>query len=388
LTAAAIPLAHALHRVPLTRMDGEDTVLFEQLLAAVRKVASTGQFILGDEVEQFESEFAAYCEASRAVGVASGTDALALSLRALDIGPGDEVLVPANSFIATAEAVSLVGATPRFVDVDPFTHTITAETVEQAIGHRTAAVMAVHLYGRTVDLDPIIELARAAEARVIEDACQAHGARYKGRRVGAIGDVGCFSFYPAKNLGGWGDGGAVTTNDPALADRVSLLRSHGERPRYRHHEVGTTSRLDAIQAAVLRVKLRKLDEWNDRRRSLASRLTSSLADAPVSQPVPPGRDLDHVFHQYVITTRSRDELRRHLDQSGVSTGIHYPVPIHRTRAYEMPSEVSLPVVEQLAGQICSLPIYPDMTDAELSLITESITHFDWSADDHEQEVAR
>lgn len=380
---ATAPTLASPRRIPMVRMDHEDSELFEQLVEAVGNVAHTGRFILGEEVERFELAFGEYCEAAHAIGVASGTDALILALRALDIGPGDEVIVPTNSFIASAEAVSLVGATPRLVDVDPFTHTITAETAEQALSRRTAAIMAVHLYGRTVDLDPIIDLADKAGVRVIEDACQAHGARYRGRRVGAIGSVGCFSFYPAKNLGGWGDGGAVITNDGVIADRVRLLRSHGERPRYHHNEIGTTSRLDAIQAAVLRVKLERLDEWNDARRTLAGRLTTSLADVPVSQPAAPDPNGDHVFHQYVITTRSRDALRRHLDQNGVATGVHYPVPIHRATPYRVPGTPSLPVAEQLAGQICSLPIFPGMQPAEVNWIAESIRRFNWSAEGHD-----
>ncbi len=363
--------------IPLTRMDCSDPVLTERLLEAVARVASTGAFTLGEEVERFEREFAAYCETRHAVGVGSGTDALILALRALEIGPGDEVIVPANTFIASAEAVSLVGATPRFVDVDPFTHTLTAETIEPAINDRTAAVIAVHLYGRTVDLDPILELAHAAGLRVIEDACQAHGARYHDHRVGSLADVGCFSFYPSKNLGAWGDGGAVTTDDDELADRVRLLRAHGERPRYAHSIIGTTSRLDAIQAAVLRVKLGLLDEWNDTRRRLAARLTNDLAEVSVSQPVAPGPGEDHVYHQYVVTTRARDALRAHLDTCGISTGIHYPVPIHRSGAYAGACSTSLPVAEWLANQICSLPMHPSMTGAEIDEVLNAMRTFDW-----------
>jgi dTDP-4-amino-4,6-dideoxygalactose transaminase len=358
-------------------MDCHDEPLMERILEAISAVARSGQFILGEELERFECEFAQYCDARYAVGVSSGTDALILALRALEIGAGDEVLVPANSFIATAEAVSIVGATPRFVDVDPITHTITRETIESAITPRTAAVMVVHLYGRTADLDPILSLAEAAHLRVIEDACQAHGARYGGRRVGAIGDVGCFSFYPAKNLGAWGDGGAVTTDDEHLFNRVRLLRSHGERPRYRHNVIGTTARLDAIQAAVLRVKLPMLDQWSEARRRVAARLTEGLVDVPVSQPASPVLGLDHVFHHYVVTTRSRDALRTHLERCGVMTGIHYPVPIHRAPAYRSAGQPRLPIAERLATQVCSLPTYPAMTDEAIEHVVDSMRCFDW-----------
>jgi len=367
-------------RIPLTRVDSGDPIVDERILEAIARLAGTGQFTLGVEVERFECEFAEYCEVEHAVGVASGTDALILALRALGIGPGDEVIVPANSFIASAEAVSLIGATPVFVDVDPFTHTATRETIEPAVTSRTAAVIVVHLYGRTADLAPIQELAEETQLRLIEDACQAHGARYHGRRVGTIGDIGCFSFYPSKNLGAWGDGGAVTTSSELLADRVRLLRSHGERPRYHHTVIGTTARLDAIQAAVLRVKLPLLDRWNDDRRRLAARLTENLADVPVSQPIAPDLGEDHVFHQYVVTTRLRDALRAHLDRCGIQTGIHYPIPIHRSLAYRAAGQPRLPVTEGLAEQICSLPMYPSMTEDVLERVVEAMRAFAWDPD--------
>ena len=254
------------HAIPLTRLDNSDPDLFAELIETVERTARRAAFTLGDEVGMFEDEFAAYCGTTEAVGLSSGTESLVLALRAIGVGPGDEVILPANTFIATAEAVAAVGATPHLIDVDPGTHLITAEAVDDALGPRTRCVIPVHLYGRTVDLDPILALTRRAGVAVIEDACQAHGARYRGRRVGSIGDCGCFSFYPAKNLGAWGDGGALVTNDGRIGHRVRLLRSHGEEPRYRHRLVGTTARLDGIQAAVLRVKLRRLDEWNAARR--------------------------------------------------------------------------------------------------------------------------
>ncbi len=264
--------------VPLTVMDQHDPQLLRELLAAVERIASQGAFTGGPAVEQFEADYAAWCGAAHAVGVSSGTEALTLTLRALDIGPGDEVVVPANSFIATAEAVSLVGARPRFADVDLATQLVTAETLQAALTPAVRCLVPVHLFGRTVAMEPVLELARARGLLVVEDAAQAHGARYRGRRVGTFGDAGTFSFYPAKNLGAWGDGGAVVTGSTELAERVRLLRSHGESPRYHHRAIGTTARLDAIQAAVLGVKLVRLDDSNAARRTAAARLREALRE--------------------------------------------------------------------------------------------------------------
>jgi dTDP-3-amino-3,4,6-trideoxy-alpha-D-glucose transaminase len=363
--------------VPLTRLDNSDPALFRELMAAVEGVASRAAFTLGPEVEAFEAEFAAYCETDQAIGVGSGTDALALALRALDIGPGDEVILPANTFIATAEAVTIVGATPRPVDVDPVTQLLTADIAKAAIGPRTRCIIPVHLYGRTVDMDPLLALARAKGLALVEDACQAHGARYRGRRVGSLGDCAAFSFYPAKNLGAWGDGGAAVTSDPALAERIRLLRSHGEKPRYHHRVCGSTARLDAVHAAVLRVKLRHLDDWNERRRRVGAGLTTALAGTPVQGPAPAAAGMDHVFHQYVVRSSARDELRRHLEERGIGSGIHYPTPVHRSEAYADLGlgPGSLPVAECLAGEICSLPIFPAMTDDEVDAVATAVGAF-------------
>jgi dTDP-3-amino-3,4,6-trideoxy-alpha-D-glucose transaminase len=368
--ASRARVLHAAPEIPLTRLDNSDPELLAELLEAVAGVARRAAFVMGEEVDAFEQEFAAYCEVEEAVGVSSGTEALALALRALGMGPGNEVIVPANSFIASAEAVSLVGATPRVVDVDPVTRLMSAAVVEATIGPRTRAVIPVHLYGRTAPLDSILAVARAAGLAVIEDACQAHGARYRGRRVGSLGDCGCFSFYPAKNLGAWGDGGAVVTRDPELAARIRLLRSHGERPRYRHRVVGTTARLDAIQAAVLRVKLRRLERWNVERRGIAAKLAGLLRGSAVIPPGLPSPGEDHVFHQFVVESHQRDALREHLARQGVATAIHYPVPIHRSSAYaelHLP-DGSLPVSERLARRICSLPIFPGMSAEQLERV--------------------
>jgi dTDP-3-amino-3,4,6-trideoxy-alpha-D-glucose transaminase len=363
--------------IPLTVMDHGDPDLFDELMQAVQGVAAKGAFTGGAAVEDFETDYAAWCETPHAIGVSSGTEALVLALRALRIGSGDEVVVPANSFVATAEAVSLVGAVPRFADVDPQTQLMTAATMNRALTPGACCVIPVHLFGRTVEMQPIIELARERGLRVIEDAAQAHGARYRGQRVGTIGDVGTFSFYPAKNLGGWGDGGAVVSRDPKIAERVHLLRSHGESPRYHHSMIGTTGRLDAIQAAILRRKLPRLERWNEVRRQVASALRLALAGSAVDPPVAPAEGCDHVYHQFVIRTPQRDALRRFLSRAGISTGIHYPIPIHRSPAYRVASGARdvAPVATALAKEILSLPMFPGLASEQIQRIGEATHQF-------------
>jgi dTDP-3-amino-3,4,6-trideoxy-alpha-D-glucose transaminase len=360
--------------VPLIRLDNGAP----ELLEAVARVAAASAFTLGEEVEAFEREFAQYCGARHAVGVSSGTEALVLALRALGLGPGDEVIVPTNSFIASAEAVSLVGATPRLVDVDPLSGLLTADLVERSIRPDTRAIIPVHLYGATVDMEPLVHLAREAGLALIEDACQAHGAFVGGARTGTLGRLGCFSFYPTKNLGGWGDGGAVVTDDPALDEQLRMLRSHGEPPgeRHRHRMAATTARLDAVQAAVLRLKLRHLDEANGRRRVLAARLRSALEGGPVELPHSPA-DGDHVYHLFVVQSDRRDALRAHLAEAGIGSAVHYPTPIHLTEAYagSHPRARQLPVAERLAGRICSLPLFPGMEESELERVADAVLAF-------------
>jgi dTDP-3-amino-3,4,6-trideoxy-alpha-D-glucose transaminase len=365
-------------RIPLTVMDHEDPELLGELLAAVAEVASKGAFTGGAAVEEFESDYAAWCETPYAVGVSSGTEALVLALRALGIGSGDEVLVPANSFIATAEAVSLVGGRPRFADVDAETQLLTAETLQAALTPAVRCVIPVHLFGRTVDMAPVMDLAGAAGVSVLEDASQAHGARYRGRRVGTIGDAGTFSFYPAKNLGAWGDGGAVVTGRSDLAEQVRLMRSHGESPRYRHRIVGTTGRLDAIQAAVLRLKLRRLDQGNQARREAAARLREALLQAaPIIAPPPAARDGDHVYHQFVIRTPDRDAVQDLLRRQCIPTAIHYPIPIHRSEAYQALAQKhdEAPQASRLAGEILSLPMFPSLTSSQIAWIADALCSF-------------
>jgi dTDP-3-amino-3,4,6-trideoxy-alpha-D-glucose transaminase len=362
--------------IPVTRLDQADPILLEELLEVVGRVARTGGFTMGTELDAFEAEFAAYCGIEHAVGVSSGTEALSLALRALEIGPGDEVIVPTNSFIATAEAVSWVGATPKLVDVDPGSHLLTAELVEAAIGPRTRCVIPVHLMGSTVDLDPILAVGRNAGLRVIEDTAQAHGAYHRGRRVGTLGDIGCFSFYPTKNLGAWGDGGAIVTSDEELARRIRLLRSHGESPRYHHRIVGTTARLDGLQAALLRVKLRHLDARNDDRRRIGAALRAGLASTSVELPAPAFAGGDHVYHLFIVRSARRDALRAHLDALGVSTAVHYPSPIHRSEAYAAVANGGLPVAERLAREICTLPLFPTMSEEEVARVITAVESFE------------
>jgi dTDP-3-amino-3,4,6-trideoxy-alpha-D-glucose transaminase len=369
-------------RVPFIRLDAAYPEVFSELLEVVERVGRNAAFTLGPEVEDFERSFAAYCETEHAVGISSGTQALELALRGLGIGPGDEVIVPTYTFIATAEAVSTVGATPRLVDVDPETAVITAEIVESAITPNTRAVIPVHLFGRPVDMDPIVELCRRRGIAVIEDACQAHGARYKGRRVGSLGDAGCFSFYPTKNLGGWGDGGALVTSDPELNAKVRLLRSHGEGTRNHHELVTGTHRLDALQAAILEVKLRHLDEWNEGRRAAAANYSAALADSSLALPEPAAADCENVFHLYVVRSQERDALRSQLDERGVASGIHYPTPVHLQPAYADLGLTagSLPVAERLAGECCSLPLFPAIEDWHIAETVAAIESFDAAGD--------
>jgi dTDP-3-amino-3,4,6-trideoxy-alpha-D-glucose transaminase len=379
----ALPLAATEGaKVPFIRLDSADPELFAELMEVVERIARDSAFTLGPELERFEGAFASFCGTEYAAGVSSGTAALEIALLALGIGPGDEVIVPTYSFIATAEAVSTVGATPVIVDVDPETALLTAATVEQALTERTRCVIPVHLFGRPVDMDPILALCRERGIAVVEDACQAHGALYRGRPVGSLGDAGCFSFYPTKNLGGWGDGGALVTSDPALDAKVRLLRSHGEGTRH-HHELATgTHRLDTLQAAILEVKLRHLPAWNQRRRDAADALRSGLAGGDVIAPAAAAADSDHVYHLFVVRSRERDALRDHLDACGVASAIHYPTPIHLQPAYaELGLGLgSLPVAERLASENCSLPLFPAIEDWHIAETVAAVKSFEVPAD--------
>jgi len=344
-----------------------------EIEAAIAGVLKRGWFILGEEVANFEAEFAAYCGVSHAVGVASGTDALHLALRAVGVGPGDQVITVANAGVPGVAAIELAGGRPVFVDVDPTTHNMDPALVEQAITPRTRAILPVHLYGHPADLTPILEVARRYDIAVVEDAAQAHGALYKGRRVGSIGHVGCFSFYPTKNLGAFGDGGAVVTDDPDLAERVRRLRQYGWEKQYYSTVRGVNSRLDELQAAILRVKLRHLEAWNARRRQIAARYKELLDGSPLVLPME-APDVVHVYHLYVIRSGHRDELRERLRQAGIGTAIHYPLPAHLQAAYRDLGYApgSLPVTERLAGEVLSLPMFPELSDEEIERVAASI----------------
>jgi dTDP-3-amino-3,4,6-trideoxy-alpha-D-glucose transaminase len=378
-TATALPLAATEGtRVPFIRLDSAHPELFAELLEVVERTARDGAFTLGETLESFEAAFASFCGTTHAAGVGSGTAALEIALRALGVGPGDEVIVPTYSFIATAEAVSTVGATPVIVDVEEETALINAELIEAALSPRTRCVIPVHLFGRPVDMDPLLELCRQRGIAVVEDACQAHGAEYKGRRVGSLGDAGCFSFYPTKNLGGWGDGGALVTDDAELDARVRLLRSHGEAVRHRHELATGTHRLDSLQAAILEVKLGRLAAWNQRRRDAAATLRAGLAGTEVAPPAPVGPGEDHVYHLFVVRSARRDALRDHLDAEGIASAVHYPTPIHLQPAY---AELGLghgdlPVAERLATENCSLPIFPAIEEDQIAAIVAAVNGFE------------
>ncbi len=367
-------------QVPLLDLAAQYAPIRDAVVEAVTRVVDRQTFILGPEVEAFEAEVAAYLGARHAIGVSSGTDALLVAMMALELGPGDEVIVPAYSFFATAGCVSRTGATPVFVDVEPVGCNIDVEAVRRAITPRTRAIVPVHLYGQSADMTPLVALAREHGLAVIEDAAQAIGATLDGVRLGTIGDMGCFSFYPSKNLGAAGDAGLVTVDDDGLAARVRLLRVHGAQRTYHHEKVGGNFRMAAIQAAVLAVKLRHLEAWTDARRRNADRYRALLAalapDAPVSLPVElPGRR--HIYNQFVIRAARRDALRDHLRANGVGCEIYYPVPFHLQPCFAdlgVPRG-ALPESERAAHETLALPIYSELTEAQQQYVVETIAAF-------------
>lgn len=344
--------------------------------AAVARVLDSGYYIMGSELEAFESEFSAFTEVAHCIGVADGLDALSLALRAMGVGVGDEVLVPSNTYIATWLAVSQCGAVPVPVEPLALTHNMDPGRIEAAISTRTKVILPVHLYGQPADLAPILDIARRHGLRVLEDAAQAHGARYQGRRIGGHGDAVAWSFYPGKNLGAMGDGGAVTTNDAELADRIRVLRNYGSRVKYVNEVQGVNSRLDPLQAAVLRVKLRYLDVWNGRRAELATNYQSMLADAGLVLPtiIP---EVESAWHLFVVRSPSRDALQKSLQQKGIGSLIHYPIPPHLQGAYAgfvLPAG-GLPLAEQLASEVLSLPIGPHMSVDAVAAVSDAIRVF-------------
>jgi len=363
--------------VPFLDLRPQYLELKDQFDAAYHRVAESGQFILGPEVESFESAFAAYCEAKHCVGVGNGLDALHLILRALDIGPGDAVLVPANTYIATWLAVSHAGATPVPIEPNERTYNIDPSRIEAAITKHTRAIIAVHLYGQPADMDPINEIASQYGLKVIEDAAQAHGARYKGKRVGSLGDVAGFSFYPGKNLGAWGDAGAVVTSDAMLARRVRVLSNYGSQVKYYNERKGFNSRLDELQAAVLRIKLPNLDEWNDRRKRIAEEYLQMLeGSCDLTLPYVPIW-ADPVWHLFVVRHPKRDLLQEYLNQNGVGTLIHYPLPPHLQAAYaELDYEHGqFPISEKMADEVLSLPMSSHLSTLELRHVVHQLSTF-------------
>jgi dTDP-4-amino-4,6-dideoxygalactose transaminase len=364
--------------VPFLDVGAASRELEASLQAALLRVAAGGWYVLGPEVKAFEAEWAAYVDATGCVGVGNGLDALTLALRAMNVGPGDEVIVPGHTFVATWLAVTAAGATPVPVDVDAITFTLDPARLEAAVTARTRVIIPVHLYGQPASMDEVLAVARRNGLRVLEDAAQAHGARYHGRRVGALGDAAAWSFYPAKNLGAMGDAGAVTSSDPHLLERVRLLRNYGSRERYRHEIAGVNSRLDEIQAAVLHAKMARLDEWNARRAGIAAAYAERLAGLDPDLRLPTvAPDRDHVWHLYVVRHPRRDALRAHLAAAGIETLVHYPTPPHRQTAFQalsIPSG-SLPVSDEIAATALSLPIGPHMTADQVDRVVEAVGAF-------------
>jgi dTDP-4-amino-4,6-dideoxygalactose transaminase len=341
---------------------------------AVAQVLESGRFVLGPNVAALEAELATYCGTAHAIGVGSGTDALRLALHALGVGPGDEVVTTPFTFVASAETIAQVGARPVFADVDPVTLTLDPAAVARRLTPRTRALVVVHLYGQPAAMTPLMELARTHGLWVIEDAAQAIGAATGGRRVGAIGHVGCFSFFPTKNLGAYGDGGMVVTDDPVLADRVRMLRQHGSREKYVHEIDGWCSRLDELQAAVLRVKLRHLEDWTARRRALAQGYRDALAPLPLTGPA--DRDGDRaVYHLFTIRSAERDELRKHLSRREIDTAVHYPTPLHLQPIFRREAHGEFPESERASQQVLSLPLFPEMTAEEHAAVIRALVDF-------------
>jgi dTDP-4-amino-4,6-dideoxygalactose transaminase len=360
-------------RVPFVDLVAQQRVLRPELEPVLRALLDEADWIEGRELGAFEHELAELCEVGHAVGTDSGLAALELILRAAGVGPGDEVITTANTFIATVLAISHAGAWPVLVDVDPATATIDPDALEAAVGPRTRAIIAVHLYGHPADMDAVRRIADRHGLLVVEDACQAHGARYRGRRAGSLGDAAAFSFYPSKNLGAFGDGGAVVTGDPGLADVIRTLRDYGQRRKHRHVVKGFNHRLDTLQAAVLRVKLRHLDEWNAWRREHAAAYTALLQGGGVTTPRP-ADGVEPVWHLYVVEVDDRDRLREELAARGIQTGVHYPVPVHLQPAYaDLGLKAgSFPHTERLAGRILSLPMYPELEPAAIERVADAV----------------
>jgi len=362
--------------IPLVNLKKQYAPLKDEIISGIEHVFEGMQLFLGENVQALEKDFAQFCEAGFGVGVSDGTSALHVILRAMDIGPGDEVITVSHTFIATVEAILLAGAKPVFVDIDPVTYLMDVTQVEAKITPHTKAILPVHLYGQIVDMDPLLDLASKYHLRIIEDACQAHGAEYKGRKAGTLGDAAGFSFYYSKNLGGYGEGGFITTNDPELYRRARMIRDHGSERRYYHDLVGMNARLDEIQAVVLRAKLPHLAEWNQQRRAHAALYNQLLQGSPAITPVEQAGNT-HIYHLYVVRVPKRDELQAWLKEHGIFTGIHYPVPNHLQPAMKSlgykPGD--FPVTEQVVSQILSLPMFAELIDEQVASVVNVIDAF-------------
>jgi dTDP-4-amino-4,6-dideoxygalactose transaminase len=360
-------------QIPLVDLQAQFQSIKEEIMAEIAGVLESMHLFLGPQSLEFEHEFARYCGGKYGIGLSSGTDALTLALRACDIGHGDEVITVANTFIATVEAIALVGATPVFIDIDPDTYTLDWRLLDQVLTPRTRAIIPVHLFGHPVEMQPVLDFARKHGLRVIEDASQAHGATYRGQRVGSMADVGCFSFYFSKNLGAYGEAGACVTDDANLAESLRKDRDHGSLIRYQHGTLGVNARLDEIQAAVLRVKLPHLEQWNAARQAHAKFYTEQLQG--IVEAIPLIRPwATHVFHVYVIRVQERDTLRQSLEREGIATGVHYPTPIHLQPACSHYGYVpgTLPVTEEVTSHIVSLPMYPELTTEQTQKVVDAI----------------
>ncbi len=363
-------------QIPFVDLKSQYKFIKPEINLAIKRVLDSTHFILGEEVEEFEKKFAKFCDTKYAVGVGSGLQALELGMRGLGIGEGDEVITPANSFIASSSAISATGAKPVLIDCDPKNFNIDPQLIEEKITEKTKAIMPVHLYGQPAEMDQIRKIAKKYNLFIIEDACQAHGANYKNKRVGSIGTCAAFSFYPGKNLGAYGDGGMITTNSESLANKVFKMRNYGQSKKYYHDFLGGNSRLDTIQAAVLLVKLKYIEKWNKARLKAAQTYNKMLKNLPLKTPEIP-QDATHIFHLYVIKTPKRDELAKYLSSKGIATGQHYPIPIHLQKAYQDlgHKKGDFPITENLAQQILSLPMFPELTKTQIEYITSSIRSF-------------
>jgi dTDP-4-amino-4,6-dideoxygalactose transaminase len=364
--------------IPFVDLKAQYQTIKVEIDQAMDRVISNTAFIGGEDLKQFDQEFAAYCGAKACVSVGNGTDALYIALRALGIGAGDEVITVAHTFIATSEAITQVGARAVFVDIEPDTMLMSADAVAAAVTSKTKAIIAVQLYGQPCDMDRVMAIAKEHSLKVIEDGAQAHGASWNGKRVGVLGDVACFSFYPGKNLGAYGDGGAIVSNDEALIKRAKMIANHGRLEKYTHEMEGVNSRLDGLQAAILRVKLPYLDKWNAGRQRVAARYLDKLQGSGVVLPTIRS-EANPVWHLFVVRVKNRDGFQAFLKEKGIATGVHYPIPLHRQQAYEYlnMSVGSLPVTEQVAASIVSLPMYPELSDSAIDEIVQAI--FDYSA---------